>query len=148
MTVNKYYDHYPHDARGLAAACARGAAQLRRDAAQALRDGDQARHRGKLHAAEFVERYVQTLHAGTANLDHAQIVAHAANNCGVLVDAPMPDDPDKQRWNPAGLRAEQELAARRKAELASAAAAGLICRVADHGQVAFYALPGHQPDGR
>lgn len=146
MTVNRYYNHYRRTPHDLAAACGRGAARLREEATEALQAGDQSRHDRKLRAAQFVDQHVQTLHAGTANLDHAQIVAHAANMSGILIDAPIPDDPHKQRWDPDGLRAEQELAAQRKAELCNAAAAGLLSRIAEPGQVAFYALHGYQPD--
>lgn len=145
--MSTYYHYYSHTAADLAAACERGAVALRQEAGQALAQGDQSRHDRKLCAAEFVDRYIETLRSGTADLDHAQVVARAANLSGILIDAPMPDDPHKQKWDPDGLRAEQDRAARRKAELHSAAAAGLLCRVADPGQVAFYALPGYEPDG-
>lgn len=142
-----YYDHYRNNPQALADACDRGAADLRREAAEALTAGDQSRHDRKVRAADFAEGYAKTVRDGTANLDHAQIVAHASNMSGILIDGPMPEDPWKQQWDPDGLRAEQELAAQRKAELESAASAGLVSRVDDPGQVAFYTLPGYEPDG-
>lgn len=145
--MTNYYDHYGNNPHALADACERGAADLRREAAEAFEDGDRSRHDRKQRAAEFVDRYAKTVRAGTANLDHAQIVALAANVSGILIDAKTPSDPWKQKWDADGLRREQELAAQRKAELDSAAEAGLVSRVDDPGQVAFYALSGYEPDG-
>lgn len=145
--MTNYYDHYSTNPRALADACDRGAGDLRREAAEALTAGDQSRHDRKQRAADFVDSYAKTVRDGTANLDHAQIVAHASNMSGILIDGPMPDDPNKHRFHPEELRAEQELAAKRKAELSSAAEAGLVSRVDDPGQVAFYALSGYEPDG-
>ncbi|HZM82931.1 MAG TPA: hypothetical protein VFC19_45020 [Candidatus Limnocylindrales bacterium] len=145
--MSTYYDHYRHNPDVLAAACDRGAADLRREAAEALAQGDQSRHDRKLRAADFAQRYADTVRTGQANLDHAQIVAHAANMSGILIDARMPDDPWQKQWDPQMYMRERELAAQRKAELSSAAEAGLVSRVDDPGQVAFYTLAGYEPDG-
>lgn len=143
--TRQYYDHY--NEADLAAACDRGATVMRKEAAEALTGGDQPRHDRKLRGADFAAGYAEKIRAGEADPAHAQVVAHAANMSGILVDGPMPDDPWKQQWDPDGLKAEQELAAQRKSELESAAAAGLVSRVDDPGQVPFYTLAGYEPDG-
>ena len=148
--VNIAYNHYRHTGEDLAAACRRGAADLRREAADALTNGDPSRHARKLAAAQFADTYAESILSGTADLDQAQVVALAANMSGILIDPRMPDKPQTplaQALHGATYEAERQYTATRKQELHNAAAAGLLSRVADPGQIPFYALPGYEPDG-
>jgi len=145
--LSRHFDHYQHTPEDLAAACQTGAANLRREAAQALAAGDQPRHDRKLRAAVFVEQFAHDVRDGTADLHHAQVVARAANVSGILIDARTPAEEPSGFKSAELIQAEHDYAARHKAELESAARAGLLSRVADPGQIPFYALRGYEPDG-
>jgi hypothetical protein len=117
-----------------------GARQLEAEADTAACGGDPDRAQRKLAAAATVREYAGKLGADT-DYDQAEMVADAAALSGILIEPRQFEISDSflALWTPDQHATVEE----RRATMRALAEQGTFVRVADPGQVVFYALAGY-----